>query len=732
MAEINTQKSRLASLPPEKDEIDLREVFNLIRHNWKLIAVITFVFMMVGIYYAETRPPVYRSTAMIEVSNDSPAAGLGTAGSAVNMMALQQGSPSNLETVLLQSPYILSNVVRTMGMDISVSPQYPGYFSGKIAQWRGLPHQASISVLNVPNILLSKTLTLVVHNHGQYSLLTRHGEKILDGKVGVLATGNYLSQPLQIQVEKINAGRGTKFSVVKLSTKDVASGLGMGLDIKAEGEGSGVLQLSYSAPSPETAQKLLSAILAAAVTKDLEQKSEEAEKVLHFIDRQLPEYKHKLQGAQSQLSQYSIKTGIFDFDMQAKVLENNIADLEKVLEDLELKKAILSQKFTAIHPLVIAVNQKEQQVRRQINETKTELQQLPLVGQQSVNLKEDVKIVGGAYTSLIKNQQQMEMMKAGTVSSVKVLTSASYPVSRVPVKKRAIVFGSILLGLVSSLGYIFIRFVLSPVIENPDEVEKTLGIPVLAIIPYSQKQVVYNKKIERDKQFAESNPFLLARDNAKDLSIESMRSLRTSIQMALLESSNNIIAITGCRPGIGKSFICSNLSALISDLGKRILVIDSDIRLGKMHLSFGKFRSPGLATFLKQEASLESIIQTVVPGKLDFISTGLYPDNPSELLAQPAFSDLIQTVKTQYDLIIIDTPPILAVTDAALILRLAGLNLMVLGIGKDQMREVHHAINILEKGGVNLAGIVFNTLSPQKPGSAYAKYNYHYAYENKS
>lgn len=733
MAEINTKQIRNASLPPENHEIDLREVVNLIKHNWRLIASITFVFFVCGVFYAQTRPPVYRSTAMIEVVNDSPAAQLGSANSAMSAMGMQQGAaPADVETILLQSPYVLSDVVRQMGMDIAIAPKYSGYISKKIEQWRALPHEVSISTLIVPNEFLAKPLTLIVHNNQRYSLMTSDGKKMIDGKAGVLISSNYLSQPVQIKVDSINAEEDAKFNITKLSTRDVASGLGSGLDVKSEGDSSGVMSLSYVSSSPASAQKILNTILYAAVSKNLAQKSEEAGKVLNFISHQLPESKYKLEDAEFRLNKYSVKTGVFDSKSQAKMLIDNINNLTKKQEELRLTKTMLLQKFTSIHPMVIAITQKEQQIQGQIDEAKKDLAKLPALSQQELNLKGDIKIAGGIYTSLLKNEQEMEMMKAGTISSVKVLSSASYPVGRVPVKKKAIIFGSILFGLMTSLGFIFARFVLSPVIESPDEVEKALGIPVLAIIPYSQKQVTYNKKIGRDKFFAETNPFLLARDNPKDISIESLRSLRTAIQMSLLESKNNVIAITGCRPGVGKSFISSNLSALISDLGKRVLVIDSDIRLGKMHLSFGKQKTPGLSSYLKQEATLENIVQTVEPGKLDFISTGLYPDNPSELLALPALANLIEVAKAQYDLVIIDTPPILAVTDAALILRMAGLNLMALGVGKDQMKEVHHAINMLEKGGVSITGIIFNTLMEQKLGSTYQKYNYHYAYENKS
>ena len=240
--------------------------------------------------------------------------------------------------------------------------------------------------------------------------------------------------------------------------------------------------------------------------------------------------------------------------------------------------------------------------------------------------------------------------------------------------------------------------------------------------------MIYNKKVKQNKDSIKI-PFLLAHKNSKDLSIESLRSLRTSLQISLLGIENNVISITSSSPGVGKSFISSNLATLMSDLGKKILLIDSDMRLGILYQCLGKRKATGLATFLQNEADINQIIQSVTPGKLDFISTGNYPHNPSELLSDKKFSDLISTLKNQYDLIIIDTPPILAVTDPLVILQQSAINIMVLGVGKDQIKEVIHAKRTLENAGIELTGVVFNTLSQKNLGLAYGNYNYHYAYE---
>lgn len=711
-------------------EIDLKQVLNLIKHSYKLIAIITVIFLTMGIYYAQTRPPAYRSTAMIEVENNSISSSLGSSGSGQLLgLTSQRSSTTDIETVLLKTPYVLGHVVKKLGLDISVSPHYSGFFARKLARFKPINGSVTVSFLTVPNDLLAKPLTLVVRNNNQYLLFVK-GKKILDGAVGQLESAKYFSEPLQIQVTALNAKPSTKFDVFKTPIPDAVDGIAGGLDIREEKSGTGILSLSYISGSPNQSQTLLNAILSAAVEKNMKTKSQEAAKTLQFISDQLPVSTNHLQKSEIKLARYDVKSGIFNAKSEGQTLLDRISALKNTLRRLKFKKMVLLQKFTRLHPLVIAVTQKEQEVQTQINAVKTKLQKLPVAGEKETNLQRDARVQAGIYTALEESAQKMEMMKASTVSDVQILSSASYPTSPIPVKKKIIILGSFILGLVVSLVIIFLRHMLSPAIEDPDVVERILGVAVAAIIPYSEKQVSYNKKIKRNKLYANTNPFLLSNEDPNDMSIEGIRSLRTAIQMSLIEAKNNVIAITGCSPAVGKSFISSNLAALFSDTGKRVLLIDSDMRLGKLNQCFGKLKAPGLATYLQNEIDFEKIIQNIIPEKLDFIATGLYPKNPSELVSKKIFGELIHAVASQYDVVVIDTPPILAVTDPALILCYAATNLMVLGVGKDQMKEALHAKAMLEKSGIILMGVVFNTLKQQKSGFGYnyGYSNYHYAY----
>lgn len=712
-------------------EINLKSVLNLIKNSYKLMVIIITIFFVASLYYAETRPPTYESEAMIQVGNNDLGGAISSGGgntSAIeNLSGLaSQSSSADVEVVLIKSPYTLGQVVRQMGFDISVSPYYKGFFARKWAELRHIESgNVSVSTLNVPDDLLSKPLILTVHNENRYSLSTKNGKKILDGTVGKVKIATYFSQPLKIKVVALNAKSGRQFELVKQQIADVANGIAGRLSIREAGIGTGIMNMRYVSKNREQAQVLLNAILTAAVKGNIKEKAQEAAKTLQFISTQLPISKNLLENAENSFNQYSVKTGIFNPVSASEMLIENMTTLHNTLEQLQFDKMLLLQKFTPIHPLVIAETQKEDQVKSRIEKIKKKLTQLPPIEEKEINMQRDAKIKASIYTALVEGAQRMEMTKASMISSVRILSPATYPVSRIPVDKQKIVFSGIIFGLIFSLAIIFIRHLLSPVIEDPDLIERALGVAVVSIIPYSEKQMRYNKKVKHNKLYANTKSFLLARENPHEPSIENMRSLRTSIQMSLLNAKNNVIALTGCSPSVGKSFISSNLALLFSDLNKRILIIDSDMRLGKLSQCFGKAKLPGLSTYLQNEANLEQIIQNIIPDKLDFIATGLYPENPAELLVTDAFKYLIETLKDSYDLVIIDTPPILAVTDPALILRNSATNIMVLGVGKNHTREALHAKKILEKNGVTLFGIVFNTLTRQKQGFGM---NYDYGY----
>lgn len=705
-------------------EIDFRGIVDLIKNGYKLILIIVSIFLIGAIHYARTRPPVYASSALIRVDDSGVGSMLSEQGSSGLQSSLGLAtSGTAVQEALLESPYVLGYVADQLGLDIAAGPT-----SSK------KPSQIKVDYLHVPNAFLARALTLTNDGNGRYTLYTPQGVKIGSGVVGQVFSENYFGEPLQIRVAALSGPVGAGFSVEKIPEDDISDGLVGGLDVEEIKEGTGILKLRYSSSTPENAQTILNAILSALIVKNLQQKSEQIKNITAFMSKTIPKSKNEIDKTEDALNTYSVKAGVFDAKAEEGRTVLGIESLKQQLIELKFEKMLLLQKYTPLFPLVLATSQKEKWMQSQIDRLEKKLNALPKITQEEMRFESDLKLQTQLYSGMQMKLQQMQLMKASADSGVKILTSASYPTSPIPVRMVAIVGAGVALGMIVSLGIILIRFMLAPVINDHDEVEHALGVSVIGILPFSQKQYQYEKMAKRGVD----QPFLLSQNNPKDVSVEGLRSVRTSLQMLLLEAKDNVLAITSCSPSSGKSFISSNLGKLFADTGKRVLLIDADIRLGKLHKSFGISKMPGLVNYLDgTENDLLLVIQRNVLDKLDkldVMATGVYPEDPAELLGSDKFETLIQQLKKQYDLIIIDTPPVLAVTDPALLLRHAGVNLMILGVGKDSFKEVLHAQRILNKSHVKLSGLIFNHVLAYKPGygsySGYhgKKYSYHYAY----
>jgi len=329
------------------------------------------------------------------------------------------------------------------------------------------------------------------------------------------------------------------------------------------------------------------------------------------------------------------------------------------------------------------------------------------------------------YTAMLNQAQQLDVARAGTVGNVRVVDTAVVD-ELAPVKPRKsfVVLIGTFLGFILSIALIMLRQLLNRGVEDPAQIEE-IGLPVYASIPASVSQ--QNDSV-RGKFRADGKLHLLAAKDPADLAIEAIRSLRTSLHFARLEAKNNIVLISGSSPSAGKTFVSSNLAAVIAQAGQRVLIIDADMRKGTLHKALGAAQVPGLSDILVGKVSLEKAIR-VIPEleNLSYIARGDVPPNPSELLMHENFTRLLEAASANFDLVIIDTPPILAVTDAAIIAHHAGTSLFVARFGLNQPKELALAKKRFEQNNVKLKGAIFNAVERRSAG--YYSYGY---YEYKS
>jgi tyrosine-protein kinase Etk/Wzc len=284
-----------------------------------------------------------------------------------------------------------------------------------------------------------------------------------------------------------------------------------------------------------------------------------------------------------------------------------------------------------------------------------------------------------------------------------------------------VVVGATLLGALVMIGFVFLRQMLDRGVEDPADIER-LGLPVYASILLSAQERANALPSHRRRRHLRPN--LLALSAPADLAMEALRGLRTSLHFARNEPKNNLLMITGPSSGVGKSFVASNLAVTTAQAGQRVMLIDADMRRGTLHQVVGTRCEDGLSELIANRITLETAIRRVAGTEnLSFIPRGELPPNPSELLMHPNFAALLAQVAARYDLVIIDTPPVLAVTDAVVIGNHVGTSLLVVRFGLNQQREIALAKQRLEQNGVQVEGAIVNGVE-KRAGGLYA-YGYY-------
>ncbi|MEC4168265.1 polysaccharide biosynthesis tyrosine autokinase [Pseudomonas sp. MS-1(2024)] len=722
----------------DNDEIDLMGLLGtLIDHKW-LIAGVTGVFMAAGVAYALLATPVYQANALIQVEpKKSDMLGFSDVGS-----MLGKESPSATEIELIKSRRNIGAVVDNLKLDIKAEPNYfplIGEFMTRRFQpdaentvasplfgmnsyaWGG--EQLKLAQLELPRELLGKRLTLVSGEAGSYTLLD-DDNLLVNGQVGISVNDN----GIKLQVDTLRANAGTTFSVTRSPRLSTILNYQQVLDVVERGKESGMIGIALESTEPATAIQILNEVARLYVQQNIERTSAEAAQSLSFLRDQLPQVRKDLEKAENALNAFQIRSKSIDISLEAKAILDQIVALDTNISTLKLQQAEMDRKFTPQHPAYRALMAQLAELTSKQNRLAKQVEGLPSTQQELLSLTRDLKVSTEIYTQLLNKSQELDVMRAGAVGNVRLIDTADVDL-RDPVKpkKALIVLIATLFGAFLAIGYVLFRKALNRGVENPDDIEK-LGLPVYASIPFSSLQKVEDEKSPSGRG-TRATP-LLASSHPTDLAIEGLRSLRTSLHFAMLEADNNRLMISGPSPKVGKSFVSSNLAAVIAQSGQRVLLVDVDMRKGYIHKMFGIPVENGLSDLLAKRCDLETAVHKTEIENLDVIGRGQIPPNPSELLMHKNFTEFLEQVSADYDLVILDTPPFLAVTDATIVGRQSGTNLIVTRFELNPAREVELTMRRFAQNGINLKGAIFNGVEKRASAKygygAYGYYNYEY------
>jgi tyrosine-protein kinase Etk/Wzc len=591
----------------------------------------------------------------------------------------------------------------------------------------------NVSRFDVPPESDSSTVSvlLVAGNGGKFEVRNEAGKAIATGDVGQTLKWDMAipdgEGKATLFVQELRARPGTEFSLEKVSRPEAIERLLESLRFVEKGRKTGVIRVSMQGPNPTLLVTTLDTFAQTYLRHNVERRSDEAQRTLQFLDTQIPTLREELQVAESELKRYNSREGGTGVDLSAatKVTLDRTVEMEKRLSEMELQRKELLYRFTPSHPAIRAVDEKVAQLRAERETLNDQIRRLPEAESASVRLMRDVKVANELYVTLINKAQELKVMKSGLVGNAQVLDLAvrrKTPVSPEKTKWAAIaVAAGLLLGVLLAFG----RKALHQGLVDPADAERATGLPVRASVPHSDRQVA----LERERRGTRrGNQPVLAAEDPSDMASEALRSLRTSIQFALMDSPNHVIAIGSPRPGVGKSFITVNLARVFADAGKRVLLLDADLRNGSLHNYLGIQRTPGLAEAIAGTVPVADVLHDGALSGVDFIARGSPPSNPSELLGSERFRTMVEDLSRNYDIMLADLPPILAATDAALVGRVAGVNLLVVRAAWHPARELQLAVKAYAENGVRLSGLVFNDVPQGKRGPGGYAYKYHYQY----
>ena len=728
------------------DEIDLIALLLTLLRGWKTILACALLGLALGVTYSRYVQPTYQTDALLQI--DEKSQGIAALGTNISELVGESQSQAETERELIKSRMVLGPVIDKLHLDIRINDAEIGTLD-RIAQ-STIPTQTSteegvflntdngevsISSFTVPRSYENKTFNLVKTDAGfELSIETNENIETYKGNIASPTTIKTPDGDINISVQSLPA-TGHNINLTKLSTSSAINSLNSTLSVSERGKQTGIVQLTMTGEDQEQVSKVLANVVQSYVDQNLARGSEQTTTTIKFMESQIPQLKQKLEQSEEAFNKFREQYGTIDVTKEAEILLNESAQIERQLSELQLKQAELLTYYTAEHPLVVQINDQLTVLNARRQEIKETVARMPETQREFLQLSQDMEINREIYLTMLKNYEQLKIARAGEIGYVRVVDMPINTYKAIAPKRLQIWILSLLIGTTLGTLLVFIKSLLRSLVKDPEQLEAKTGVPVIATIPRSKTAINLTKNNKNSRR-------LLAMVDHDGLSYEGIKSLRTSLMFAMPPVSKvasifgeldredaakhgRIIVISGEAPGIGKSFISSNLAETFSQLNKKVLIIDGDMRRGELHKIFTISQSNGLGDYLTEtDATLNNFIHPTSFEFIDFMPRGKHPNNPASLLSTDKFSNMLVQLVAIYDYIIIDTPPVLAVSDAIIIAQYADKVLMVTRYNHSVEGQLTYAVKQMNKANVTVDGIVLNDMVQ----GITSKYSYHYSY----
>ena len=684
------------------------------------------LFLGLGGLYVWQAAPVYQAQALLQVQGKRVGASDPAFAKLEGLLSGPSDAGSEIE--IITSNLVLGRTVEALNLDLEAQPKLMPIFGAALNRRNPDAPKIDVQTFDLPNVLRGQVFGLRILQPDTFQVTSPKGEALATGRVGEDLSVPYEGQTVALKVKSLRGKPGQQFMLERKPKVEVIASLRARLDVSEKGKLTNVLGLTLTAADPIQGAAVLNEIINQYIRNKIEGKNSATTKTLEILKQQLPQVKAKLDDSENRLNAFRSRTGSVDLAREADNYLQQGAALTVQISGLEQRKQELLRTYREDSDVVATLNKQIAQLRAESGRIDAKVRTLPGTQQEVVRLSRDVAVNTDLYTALLNNIQQLRIATAGEVGGVTVVDSATPDPDPIAPRKTLMMGLFTFLGLLSGVGLALLRKAFSQGVEDHRLIESKLGLPVLVTIPHSKAQETHWQAIQK----GEDGLHLLSALNPEDLATESLRSLRTSLHFSMKQSGSHTIMVTGPSPGIGKSFVSGNLAAVLARSGSRVLVVDADLRKGALHrLFWSKDRSGGLSDVLAHLAEWETVVHKTAVQRLFLMMSGSIPMNPSELLMMDTLDEFLAQASKAYDYVILDAPPVLAVTDALLIGAKVDTTLLVAKYGVHPMDELRACLDRLDRASIPVMGCVFNDVQPLTiPGHyPHYRYAYHYRYE---
>ncbi|SMB95988.1 capsular exopolysaccharide family [Hymenobacter roseosalivarius DSM 11622] len=766
----------------EGDGLDITTLLQVARKSLPWIALLIALGLTSSWLFLRYTKPVYQSSSVLKIDEKTEAGllGLGAGGSVEKR---RPGANLEGEVELIKSNLIYRRLKDSLALDVNYYVEGTVLESELYTR---SPFQVTYKIKNPA--FYNRKFNVNFSSPTQFRLSYLEGEQEVSGVYSVGQPLNLAGLDLRLTTHgtyfDANA-LDAQFYFVILDEGTLNTYLNTNLSVQIVNPDANTVQISFKDFNPAKAQDIVNKIDTVYLQEKLAQKKKASDQSLQFLSEQADAFNNKLQLAEDNLQSFARENRTYDVRADAATVNGKIlaqeekrqnllqkqgllADLSSLVEQdqltanedstvaqsipglAELEDGRLTQEIEALNDqqwdlrrvlrsykeTTEAVKQRRVQldftrstIRRLLEQNKLLLQEqiekmnrqrdelnakldgLPQKATQQARLQRPFELYEKTYVNLINKDLEFRLGQAGTTADFQILSPASLPSEPISPVRAMIYAIGLAGGIVLGLGLIAIRYFLHDTVTNTRELERMTSASLLGVIPtYDKEKMMVSK--------------LVVNKNPKSAISESIRSIRTNLDFIGSSRKKRIISVTSTVSGEGKTFVTVNLGGIIALSEQRVVILDLDMRKPKVNLAFGGENARGISTILIEKHTIEECIQHTDIPTLDFISAGPTPPNPSELILNPKFDELLAELHQHYDVILIDTPPVGLVTDGILIMRKADIPLYIVRAGYSKKAFLKNINKLMRTNNFTRLSTILNDAS----ATGLSGYSYGYGY----